>query len=590
MKNILLSIFAFFIVLSANAQNKVLLLGIDGCRASALLAANTPNIDTLLNHATYSFDALTQYPTWSGPGWSSMLTGVWEEKHGVLDNSFLGSNYNTYPHFIKRIEQLYPAKNTASVAQWSPINDNILQSSADFEINLSQDVDVKTQAVNILNNQNPDVLCVHFNLVDAAGHSYGFDPSVPQYISAIQTADSYIGEILTALRNRANYNNENWLIIVAPDHGGNLDGHGGAAIEERNIFTIFHNKNLPTNPITKTSTNVVMSNVLKLNGNNQYILPANQTVFNFGANQDFSVELRIKYNANNATGDAAFIGNKNWNSGFNKGFVISTPTDELGRWKVNIADGIFRTDLTGSFIGDNNWHTIAVTFDRNGRMTLYEDGIEAGWQNMNLVGNINSGLPLVIGQDGTLGYADWFNGAIAEVRIWNTVLSPTAIAQYACSSVTPTHPNYANLIAYWKINEGTGTTINEPISGQSATLTGGTPNWQPDNNMVCNNYQNVPQMPDIAVTALAHLCIDAAPTWQLDGHIVVDTRKPNIIGTPDACQNGIQTFNVVAGAAGTTYNWTVTGGTIIAGQGTNQITVQWSNNTAGTVSVLQTNP
>lgn len=101
MKNLLITILTFFTVLLVNAQNKVLILGLDGCRSSALLAANTPNIDTLLNHATYSFDALTQYPTWSGPGWSSMLTGVWEEKHGVLDNSFLGSNYNNYPHFIK---------------------------------------------------------------------------------------------------------------------------------------------------------------------------------------------------------------------------------------------------------------------------------------------------------------------------------------------------------------------------------------------------------------------------------------------------------------------------------------------------------
>ena len=41
---------------------------------------------------------------------------------------------------------------------------------------------------------------------------------------------------------------------------------------------------------------------------------------------------------------------------------------------------------------------------------------------------------------------------------------------------------------------------------------------------------------------------------------------------------------------GSTYTWTVTGGGITTGQGTNQITVQWANGVAGTVNVVQTVP
>lgn len=60
-----------------------------------------------------------------------------------------------------------------------------------------------------------------------------------------------------------------------------------------------------------------------------------------------------------------------------------------------------------------------------------------------------------------------------------------------------------------------------------------------------------------------------------------------IAGSENACGNQSTTYNVAA-VAGATYTWTVTGGSITSGQGTNQITVQWSNGTAGTVSVEQT--
>ncbi|MBK9460676.1 MAG: hypothetical protein IPN94_14920 [Sphingobacteriales bacterium] len=57
---------------------------------------------------------------------------------------------------------------------------------------------------------------------------------------------------------------------------------------------------------------------------------------------------------------------------------------------------------------------------------------------MSFIGNINSGLPLVIGQDGTLAYADWFNGAIGYTNLELTALSPTAIA-IICLQHSNTH-------------------------------------------------------------------------------------------------------------------------------------------------------
>lgn len=65
--------------------------------------------------------------------------------------------------------------------------------------------------------------------------------------------------------------------------------------------------------------------------------------------------------------------------------------------------------------------------------------------------------------------------------------------------------------------------------------------------------------------------------------------NPVISGTTIGCINNSYNYSIPA-IAGSTYIWTVTGGTILAGQGTSQITVQWNNGVAGNVYVVQTVP
>ena len=64
---------------------------------------------------------------------------------------------------------------------------------------------------------------------------------------------------------------------------------------------------------------------------------------------------------------------------------------------------------------------------------------------------------------------------------------------------------------------------------------------------------------------------------------------PIITGINNVCVNGVGNYSVSA-IAGSTYVWTVTGGNITTGQGTPQITVQWNNGVAGTVSVVRSVP
>ena len=120
MKKLLLFILLSFpLVLFCQNEKKVLIIGVDGCRPDALQIANTPNIDALIANGIFAPDALNDDITISGPGWSAILCGVWSDKHGVVDNSFNGSNYEQYPSFYKYLNNFDASLDIASICHWS---------------------------------------------------------------------------------------------------------------------------------------------------------------------------------------------------------------------------------------------------------------------------------------------------------------------------------------------------------------------------------------------------------------------------------------------------------------------------------------
>ena len=238
MKTILLTGLVSISLLSGQ-NKKLLFIGIDGCRPDALTQAQTPNIDGLINGGIYINDALCSIngqPTVSGPGWSTMITGVWFDKHGVSDNSFSGSNFDEYPPFNVLMEESGQEYHTASFIRWTPIHTQIFGSTMDYnELHSTYDGSVAQGAADYMSTPNLDVLFLDFDDVDIAGHSYGYSPEANQYINAIENVDEYIGWVIDAMENRPTFQNEDWLVMITSDHGGIDYSHGGQTIEERQI-------------------------------------------------------------------------------------------------------------------------------------------------------------------------------------------------------------------------------------------------------------------------------------------------------------------------------------------------------------------
>ncbi|MGH6958865.1 MAG: alkaline phosphatase family protein, partial [Dongiaceae bacterium] len=229
----------------AGGVRKSLTIAIDGCRPDALLAADCPNIDSLIASGAFSGDAQCEDLTFSGPNWSTILHGVHRDKHRVTTNDYAGNDLANWPDYFHYLEQHNPAWNTYRVLTWLVAHSN-QPTGADVAINreysANGDALAALDVVRLLRGTHPtytadpDAIFIFFSDVDTAGHTYGFDPSRPGYLAEIEDTDALIGQILDALYDRPGYANEDWLIVLTSDHGGNIDGtHHGGTPERRRI-------------------------------------------------------------------------------------------------------------------------------------------------------------------------------------------------------------------------------------------------------------------------------------------------------------------------------------------------------------------
>ncbi|WP_444901052.1 hemopexin repeat-containing protein [Microbulbifer sp. SSSA007] len=231
------------------AQNnkKVLLIGVDGLQYEKLKDIDTPNYDRLILHRAYTggiSGSQSQQDTKSGPGWSTILTGVWVDKHLVTSNDSGLANAE-FPSLFKRIKEADNSLWVGSISHWSPINTNFFTTDlaqANLVLSGLSDADVTTRGVQEISSGHVDFLFLHLDDPDGVGHSSCFGN---HYNESIRTSDTQLGALLDAVDTRI-AKGEEWLVLVTTDHGRDSRGcgHGAQTASEK---TIFIGSNLPLN-------------------------------------------------------------------------------------------------------------------------------------------------------------------------------------------------------------------------------------------------------------------------------------------------------------------------------------------------------
>ncbi|WP_374650062.1 Ig-like domain-containing protein [Dongia sp.] len=249
---------------------KAIFIGIDGMQLEQLMLLGLQGegeeilgLDIVEGYAGGVQGTASEQSTSSGPGWSTLLSGVWDDQHGVSSNNNqpIASEVTSIFEYINNAS---PNATMASIVHWSPINTGhfaremgLLGDPAivDYVSSGLSDQAVTDTAVNLINTEAPDFTFVQLDNVDGAGHSAGFGET---YDNAMITASNQVGEILAAVAAReAAYPDEDWLVIVSTDHGRDPatgSSHGGQTTSERRIF-IASNQNLASfsDPVPQTS-------------------------------------------------------------------------------------------------------------------------------------------------------------------------------------------------------------------------------------------------------------------------------------------------------------------------------------------------
>ena len=241
-------------------EKKAIIIGYDGCRADALteMVDGKSAVDTLLDDGAsinlaycggVNYPAPNTQDTSTAPGWCSILTGVWASEHGITANGITKSlehkillttlveeNKIDSSSFITKWKGHFDRKN----ATYNEEKDYCEENNLNVSFNrLKNDEASHEYTLNEVSKKDcADFIFVIYEPTDSTGHNYGFTINNPRYKEAFNTADQYGFETINAIKQRATYDTEDWLIIITSDHGGIGTDHGGASIQERMTFIV----------------------------------------------------------------------------------------------------------------------------------------------------------------------------------------------------------------------------------------------------------------------------------------------------------------------------------------------------------------
>ncbi|MET0897195.1 MAG: alkaline phosphatase family protein [Mycobacterium sp.] len=242
----------------------VLVIGVDGTNLGRVLD-NPGNAGflKLMNSGTTGASTIVGHTTISNPSWTTILTGVWDNKSGVINNVFTPNTYNTWPTVFNQLEAAYGTDiNTKAIADWKVIADIagagshradeivFVPQGAGDPLYIDADAAVTDETVKSILGVGegyedvPNFLFSYVTGVDEAGHQYG--GASPEYAAAVARASANVGLILQAVEDREAASClagacEDWTVIMVTDHGHQPQkgfGHGFQSPDETSTFVI----------------------------------------------------------------------------------------------------------------------------------------------------------------------------------------------------------------------------------------------------------------------------------------------------------------------------------------------------------------
>jgi len=463
-------------------QRKVLVISIDGVTGSELKTIAPPKLEELKKTSKYNYDVLKGTMATDVASWASIVTGVGYSKHLINSDDFLPTpkgNTHDVPTVYKNVLDYvlqYKAVKTSIVTPWTNLR-NYLK-IADFAPIVTTDLAVKDSTINLLNTQaNLGAVIVNFKEVQAAGANGGYVASNATYKDAILKADGYVGDIMTALKARKSYANEDWLVIVTTNHGGSSVAPEGGFIIVNNPALI--SRELKKDGYAAPYFSTLTSRAEPSNGD--------KTLADVGLTGDLTVQMDTKFTASTSVYPLFLSKSSALPSTTVAGWAWGHYGDQ---WNVTVGSGpnggSGKLQINAPTAPGTNWRTLTMTIKTTVNasnvptarvLKMYMDGNLEVSQDILARRSLSNTEVLRVGNRvGDIAAAiSPFHGA--NLAYFNVALDDATVkANYNLKDITK-HPNYANLLSFWPMSEGAESVLSNKVAGRPDLSLSGTYQW-----------------------------------------------------------------------------------------------------------------
>lgn len=164
---------------------------------------------------------------------------------------------------------------------------------------------------------------------------------------------------------------------------------------------------------------------------------------------------RILSNYYNAgAGNFIFDTGEPTNNGKGLRFVAYSPSNTLAQLGI------------ANVLTLNTWNHIAVTFD-NGAVKIFVNGVQVASSTFSFTTISLTSNNLCFGEDYLTGTAEYFNGKIDEVRVWNVVRTSVELNNNKDNCLAG---NETGLLAYYNFEDGAGTTVTDLVNAKNGIM------------------------------------------------------------------------------------------------------------------------
>ena len=255
-----------FVLLSATASAEpVLMISLDGLRPADVIEAkkkglNLPNLTAFLQQSAYATGVRNVLPTVTYPDHTTLITGVWPDKHGIGNNEVFdptGQNFEGWYWYAEDIkvptlwDVVHDKKGVVGAVGW-PVSVGALaidynvpeywraQNAEDLKIVRAvatpglinrleketklplgalfgedpvHDVARTAYAIQIIADAKPELMTVHLVSLDHYQHEYG--PDTEKSKQALEGLDADVGKLIAAAKAA----DPSVTIAIVSDHG-----------------------------------------------------------------------------------------------------------------------------------------------------------------------------------------------------------------------------------------------------------------------------------------------------------------------------------------------------------------------------------